>query len=147
MSEERARRVAKVGEEDGRAARKMASRGGPSMRVSISIFFCFVALFFCAYTEHHKRLLAMHDSMVLGERLRRAGDKLRRAEADLEEAKEEARMALTDMDRRARHHNSVRDDLVEKTYKIEEEAEYYRTHNEVLMEQLKRIDANLTEIH
>lgn len=120
---------------------------GSELRRWIGVFLAFLALFMCAYTEHHRRLLALHESMVLGESLHRVKEELRKAETDLSVAKSEVRLLKDDMERRRRKHHSERDDLFQSTYKMEEEAEYYRTHNEVLLEQLKKIEKDLVEMN
>ena len=78
---------------------------GSELRRWIGVFLAFLALFMCAYTEHHRRLLALHESMVLGESLHRVKEELRKAETDLSVAKSEVRLLKDDMERRRRKHH------------------------------------------
>ncbi|QDZ19831.1 sialidase [Chloropicon primus] len=120
---------------------------GHSMRVYATIFVAFLALFVCTYREHHRRLLAMHDSMLLGDSLHKVRDKLHKAEVELAKANEDVSLLRSDIESRSRHHHSERENLVETTNKIEEEAEFYKTHNQILMEQLKKIERELVSMN
>ena len=118
-----------------------------SGQVSVVAFLLCLCLCVISYTEHHKRLLSVHDAMLLRERLHRAHVDLDRSKGEAGKFKEEASKFKAELNRLKSSHHSERASLVETTYKKEEEAEYYKTHNELLLEELKKIEREVLEMN